>query len=295
MSARAWALAAAPFAAWALFMLTRHELRAEHVALPLLMPVLAFATPWSRRLLAGLYPLALVGLVYDGMRVALAPAGASRVHLCDLRAFEAKLFGYSSGGVAHTVHDWLQPRAHVLLDLYFAIPYGTYLFAAVAFAAYLFKRDPAAFTRFGWMFLVLNLMGFLTYRLIPAAPPWYFHLHGCTVDSLQTPSPGPNLARVDALLGVPYFASLYARSSNVFGALPSLHVTYPLLIVLEGRAVFGRAMRAVSVVYFVSMCAAAVYLDHHWIVDVLLGVAYALAARALVRAVTLERRVEATA
>ncbi len=294
MSARVWALSAAPFAAWAVFMLARHELRAEHVAIPLLMPVLAFAAPWSRRLLAGLYPLALVALLYDGMRVTLAPASSDRVHLCDLRAFEAKLFGYSSGGVAHTVHDWIQPRTHLLLDLYFAIPYGTYLFAAVAFAAYLFKRDHAAFTRFGWMFFALNVMGFVTYRLIPAAPPWYFHLRGCVVDPLQAPSPGPSLARVDALLGVPYFAGLYSRSSSVFAAVPSLHVTYPLLIVLEGRALFGRALRATSVVYFASMCLAAVYLDHHWVVDILLGVAYGLVARALVRTVALERRVEAT-
>ena len=137
----------------------------------------------------------------------------------------------------------------------------------------------------GWMFLTLNVMGFVTYRLLPAAPPWYFHLRGCDVDVLQRASTGPNLARVDAFLGTPYFASMYARSANVFGALPSLHVTYPLLIVLEGRPVLGPRMRIVSVAYFVSMCVAAVYLDHHWILDVLLGIVFAVIACTVVRAI----------
>ncbi|MBI2391664.1 MAG: inositol phosphorylceramide synthase [Deltaproteobacteria bacterium] len=283
LGVHAWA--PLPFAAWAVFMLVRRELRIDHVALLMVVSLLAFAAPWTRRLLSGLYPIALVALVYDSMRVITSPLTADRVHLCDLHALEARLFGWSEGGAVRTVHDWLQPRAHLALDVYFAIPYGTFIFATIAFAAWLFKKDQPAFRRFGWMFLVLNVAGFVTYRLIPAAPPWYFHLRGCAVDPLQPASAGPNLTRVDGLLGFPYFASMYARSTNVFGAVPSLHVTYPLLVVLEGRTVLGRAMRAATIVYFASMCVAAVYLDHHWVIDVVLGVAYAVAARALVRSV----------
>lgn len=280
-----YAWAPLPFAAWAVVMLVRRELRIDHVALLAAVTLLAFAAPWTRRLLAGLYPIALVALVYDSMRLITTPLTADRIHLCDLHALEARLFGWSEGGALRTVHDWLQPRANLVLDVYFAIPYGTFIFATVGFAAWLFKKDPAGFRRFGWMFLVLNVAGFVTYRLIPAAPPWYFHLRACAVDPQHPASAGPNLARVDGLLGFPYFASMYARSTNVFGAVPSLHVTYPLLIVLEGRAVLRRTVWAATIVYFASMCVAAVYLDHHWVVDVLLGITYAVAARALVRSI----------
>ena len=57
-----------------------------------------------------------------------------------------------------------------------------------------------------WSFFVLNIAGFVTYHLYPAAPPWYFHLHGCTVDLAAPASAGPNLTRVDAWLGISYFA-----------------------------------------------------------------------------------------
>lgn len=279
-----------PFLSWAAFMFARGTLRAEHLALPAVVIALAIAADWTRRLLTGLYPFALVGLLYDAMAVVGPRARDARVHLCDLRTLEARLFGYSANGSLHTVHDWLQPRANLALDLYFAIPYGTFIFATIAFAALAFKRSPDTFHRFGWMFLTLNVMGFVTYRLLPAAPPWYFHLRGCDVDVLQRASTGPNLARVDAFLGTPYFASMYARSANVFGALPSLHVTYPLLIVLEGRPVLGPRMRIVSVAYFVSMCVAAVYLDHHWILDVLLGIVFAVIACTVVRAIFAAKR-----
>src|SRR6185436_10184475 len=103
-------------------------------------------------------------------------------------------------------------------------PYATYLIAAVIYAVWLAQGDAgrrALAVRFGWGFLVLNVAGFVTYHLYPAAPPWYYHAHGCVVDVAAAPSPGPNLARVDALLGVSLFAHLYHQSSWVFGAMPS--------------------------------------------------------------------------
>jgi len=85
------------------------------------------------------------------------------------------------------------------------------------------------------------------------------------------------------VLGIHYFAGIYGRSSDLYGAVPSLHVAYPLLIVLEGWRSFRWPGRALTLVFCASMSFAAVYLDHHWIIDVLLGYAYCLTARALVR------------
>lgn len=98
---------------------------------------------------------------------------------------------------------------------------------------YLYRFDYEAMCRFGTAFLVINVFGFMTHHAYPAALPWYFHQHGCAVDLMARASEGPNLARVDRMLGFPYFASFYAGSSNVFGAVPSLPVAYPLLIMLD--------------------------------------------------------------
>jgi membrane-associated phospholipid phosphatase len=104
------------------------------------------------------------------------------------------------------------------------------------------------------------------------------------IDTATKASEGPNLARVDAAIGFGYFRAFYGRSKDVFGAMPSLHVTYPLLIVLEGWRNFRAPGRVASVLFFASMVFAAVYLDHHWVLDVLAGIAYCLAAHAAMRA-----------
>ena len=199
-------------------------------------------------------------------------ATAERVHVCDLRALDARWFGAGGG----TVHDWFQAHPSPILDLVSAVPYGTFIEVEIAFAIYLYVRDYGAMLRFGWTFLLVNLCGFVTYHLYPAAPPWYFHAHGCVADLATHASEGPALARVDAILGVPYFASFYGRSASVFGAVPSLHVAYPLLVLLFGWPRFRVLGRVLASLFFATMCFAAVYLDHHWIIDVLLGISYTL-------------------
>jgi membrane-associated phospholipid phosphatase len=136
-----------------------------------------------------------------------------------------------------------------------------------------------------WAFFVMNVMGFVTYHLYPAAPPWYYHSHGCSVDVLAHASEGPNLARVDQLLGVHYFAGMYGRSSDVFGAIPSLHVAYPLLICIEVWRHVRWPLRLAGVGFFLLMCFSAVYLDHHWVIDVVIGIGYCLVAAGAMRAV----------
>jgi membrane-associated phospholipid phosphatase len=258
-----------PFALWCVSRLAAGEVRWEQMTLAVVMPGLAYATRRTQRLFLAVLPLALLGLTYDAMRyVQNVGLSAQRVHDCDLRALESRLFGLPDW----TVHDWLQAHPSAWLDRLCAVPYGTFLFVTVGFALWLYVRAGALATqRFAWAFFVMSLAGFVTYHLYPAAPPWYFHQHGCTIDLATRASEGPNLARVDAWLGVGYFHGLYGRSSDVFGSVPSLHVAYPALILLEGWRWQRWAGRAAALAFAAWMAFAAVYLDHHWIVDVLLG------------------------
>jgi hypothetical protein len=280
------ALLLAPIVAWPAYWLARGETRWEYVAYVVVVPTLALASARTRTLLIGLYPMALLGFLYDAMRfVKNVGLSEASVHVCDLRDAEIRWFGVRVDGAVVTVHDVLQRHATPWLDAVAAVPYGTFLFAAIGFAVFLARRGDAPFRRFTWTFLALNLLGFATYHLYPAAPPWYFHAHGCAVDLAARASEGPNLARVDAMLGISYFRAFYGRSNDVFGAVPSLHVAYPVLMLREGWRWMKWPGRAAWSAYASLMCFAAVYLDHHWILDVLLGLAYALVAYAAVAAV----------
>jgi membrane-associated phospholipid phosphatase len=289
---RPWlALSTLPFVGWGISRIAARELRWEYLLFLVVVPFLAYATKGTKRLFVALYPIALLALTYDLMRyVKDVGVDAASVHLCDLRALDSKLFGFSDG---RTVHDWLQAHAVPSLDVLAALPYGTFIYVEVVFAVWLFRRSESAALRFGWAFLVMNLMGFVTYHLIPGAPPWYFHAHGCTVDLAAAASEGPNLARVDHWLGVGYFHGFYARSNDVFGCVPSLHVAYPMLIALAAFRWAKLPGRILSVAWAVLMCFAAVYLDHHWVIDVVLGLGYGVAAWAIVGWALREPKTEA--
>lgn len=265
---------------WGAFRFAAGEVRWEYLVILAAVGLLAFGNRRTQKLYVGLYPIALLGLTYDAMRfVKGLGVTAARVHLCDLRALDARLVGSSDGS---TVHDWLQAHSLPWLDRLAAIPYGTFIFMEIGFAIFLFFKSERAMARFGWTFLLMNVMGFVTYHLVPAAPPWYFHAHGCTVDLAAPASEGPNLARVDAWLGVRYFHSMYGRSTDVFGAVPSLHAAYPTLILLSGWRWMKAPGRVFFALFTLLMGFSAVYLDHHWIIDVLLGLVYAVVAYGIV-------------
>ncbi|HET7545251.1 MAG TPA: phosphatase PAP2 family protein [Polyangiaceae bacterium] len=277
-------LAPAPFWFLVAFWLVQGKLRWDHLALALVATALAYGSAWSKRLYLGILPIGLVGVLYDSMR-AVKNVGLTRdnVHVCDLRGIDQRFFGLELNGVRTTWHDYFQQHATLFWDVYCAIPYATFLGVMVVYAVYLFRRDYPALQRFTWSFLVMNVAGFITYHVYPAAPPWYYHQYGCAVDLATHASAGPNLARVDAWLGIPYFAGMYGRSSDVFGAVPSLHVAYPLLLLIDGFRRHRWLGRVLLAWFYLSMCFAAVYLDHHWVFDVVVGSLYAVVVSSLIR------------
>lgn len=288
-------LPAFPFVGWCGYCAGRGEWRWELVIGVLFGGVLPYVGPRAKKLYIGLLPVGILGLVYDSMRFAQNfGLTRERIHICDLRRLELRLFGIQVAGQRMTLHDWLEAHSSLPLDVLFSIPYGTFVGATVLFAVFLYFRDYAAMVRFTGALLAMNLAAFVTYHVYPAAAPWYYHAHGCVVDLAAHASEGPNLARVDAWLGMPYFRGFYGRSHDVFGAVPSLHVAYPLLMALEGWHAFGRlrsrilgiAARVASVVFIIWMSVAAVYLDHHWVIDVVVGVAYGVATFAVMRVAT---------
>lgn len=99
-----------------------------------------------------------------------------------------------------------------------------------------------------------------------------------TFASWETKGSPADLARLDELFGIRLYTKLYGSSTLVFGSWPSLHVGWPMMCMLftsvnKHRWAFGLNTIWVSL--------AAVYLRHHYFVDVLGGMAIAIACFAL--------------
>jgi membrane-associated phospholipid phosphatase len=265
-------------------------LRGDHVLLGLLGFVDLYNEK-SRLFLKLFFPFMLTGVIYDSMRYYYWQGIAGRVHVAEPYLLERAWFGV--GG--RTLNEVFLAHHWVVLDLACGFAYLVYVGEYLALALLLFFRGRLERAgTFARCFLLVNVMGFATYFIYPAAPPWYVTQYGlgpARTDIHPTPAAAQ---RFDALLGTHFFDSMYGRGVDVFGALPSLHVAYPFMaVILAFRVADLRWARGPAVLFFFLMCLSAVYLQHHYVIDVVLGIAYAVAALAVVSA--WERRRSAAA
>jgi len=115
------------------------------------------------------------------------------------------------------------------------------------------------------------MIGFVIYYIYPAAPPWYVQLHGFTFLK-HTPGNTAGLGRFDAYFHAGIFKSIYAKSSNVFAAMPSLHSSYPLVVLYYGLKNRLGLINIFFGLVMIGIWFAAVYASHHYVLDVLAGV-----------------------
>jgi inositol phosphorylceramide synthase catalytic subunit len=253
-------------------------LRIDHVLIGSL-GLLDLYNEKTRLFLRRFLPFIATGAIYDSMRYFYWPAIADRVHVADPYELERSWFGI--GG--RTPNEWLLAHQRPVLDLACGFAYlvfvGEYL--AVAFLLF-FQRRWDVLRTFAIAFLVVNLLGFATYFIYPAAPPWYVSEYGLGPARLDVHPAAAAASRFDRLLGTRFFDGIYGRGIDVYGAYPSLHVAYPLLVIWATfRTDRLRWARAPAIGFFLLMCFSAVYLQHHYVIDVLLGIAYAVATLAL--------------
>jgi hypothetical protein len=254
------------------------------------MLVLVVWSEPTRRFFRGMLPFLLFWMTYELTHITQPLVRYLHVHVAEPYAFDRALLGIGTAQGVLTPNEFFRHHHWPWVDLVTGTSYIIFVYWSLGFAAYLtlFRRDApgrALLARFGWTFLLLNIAGFATYYVYPAAPPWYVADYGLGAVNMAARSSAAGAARWDALTGVPYFANFYGRSADVFGAIPSLHVAYPLLTFLHGLELRKRWLDVASFALFVTVCFAAVYLDHHYVLDVLLGILYTLAAWGAERAI----------
>ena len=228
-------------------------------------------------------PFVVLLLAYELMRGVADDAGFP-LHAADLATAD-RLIAF---GVLPTqvLQDALRPAAGldrlaiaatVVYMLHFALPLAT------GFVLWLWRRP--MYYDFVAALIILSLAGFVTYLLLPAAPPWYVASHGL----LDGPDGRPLVAYLkpgafETLASALGFDGRYLYSlafgsvnPNAVAAFPSLHVAYPFLAFLVLRRAFGRVgWLALACTALVAI--SVVYTGDHWVIDAVAGVAYAYVA-----------------
>ncbi|MEM7674392.1 MAG: phosphatase PAP2 family protein [Myxococcota bacterium] len=231
-------------------------------------------------------PFVVAGVLYDNFRLIADFRGTIRVD--ELYQAELAWFGVKTEAGLEVLPLFMQAYTHPALDLICGLAYLMYLPATFAVGIAMFFVDRGRMTLLGWSFLLVNILGMITYLAYPAAPPWYVQDYGLGPAILDAKPSAAGTARFDALLGVTVFEQFYSRSANVFGAMPSLHCAYPTVAFLVVRRLsLGWALGTGAFALLVMF--SAVYLQHHYVWDVVIGVFYAFLAVFAVRWVLGER------
>jgi len=253
----------------------------EQLFLMSVLNICYFSSQVSRRFITGFSIFIVYWVIFDYMK-AFPNYRYAPVHIESLYQLERSMFGIHTGGKVLTPNEYWLVQQNSFLDVITGFFYLTWIPVPLGFAAYLFFKDKKQFVYFSCTFLLVNLIGFVIYYVCPAAPPWYVQQYGFQFNA-ATPGNTAGLGRFDAFFHVHIFQSLYAKSSNVFAAIPSLHSAYPLIVFYYG---LKNRLGKINILFGVIMAGiwfAAVYNSHHYVLDVVAGVCCALAGTWLFR------------
>lgn len=237
----------------------------------------------GRSFLRDWIPFVVLFLAYELMRGYADNLGFS-VHVTDVIALERTLFGGTLPTT--TLQSLLHPPtgvdivavvATIVYFLHFPLP------LAVGFILWLQRRS--SYYDFVAALILLSMAAFVTYVVLPVAPPWWAQAHGYLPTGTLQPLKESGFATLAGAFGFDgryiYTYAMYNINPNQVAAVPSLHAAYPFLAFLFARRVFGRwgwLMLAYAALVWFSI----VYLGEHYVVDAIAGVLYASAAYWLV-------------
>jgi len=206
------------------------------------------------------------------------------IHSADVLDLELWLFGGQLP--TQVLQEALHPAtgqdpwaivATILYFLHFPLP--------IAVAFLLWVRRRRAYYDYVAALILLSMVAFATYLVLPVAPPWWAAERGLIPGPDGAPAitylkaQGFNdLARLFGFEGrYLYSYAIYEVNPNAVAAFPSLHAAYPFLAFLFARRAFGRP-GWLMLGYAAAVWLAIVYLADHYVVDVLGGIAYAAVA-----------------
>jgi membrane-associated phospholipid phosphatase len=254
-----------------------------------------------------------LSLTPDIYLVVLLPAalvlGCGRRYLLDFGAFAALLLVYAEcRGVAHllrphpyylpqldleklifgariptvALQHWLWTGTQRWYDNVVLVITRIHAIVPTTMGFVLWVRRRALFYRFAGTLLTLSFAGAVTFLLYPAAPPWA----AARDDLVSLTKIGGERAATSSAAAAPSIHGVI--QGNPYAAIPSLHAGYAFLVFLFLTTTFWRSrwrwwIVVPAALYAAFQSFAAVYTGNHYVVDVLIGYAYATAALFAVR------------
>jgi PAP2 superfamily len=244
----------------------------------ILLGLLAFSLTnvrgWARSVVLEWIPFAVILWVYDLLRGQADGLFFEAHVLPQLRADEI-MFGGTAPTVTLQNHLWDGFSQIHWYDYAAWLVYVSYFVGTYVVAAFLWWISRPLFRRYVVMVSVLALMGFATYALFPAAPPWM----ASELGELE-----PTTRSIGVIWGhipIAHFNTLFEKGTeyaNAVAAVPSLHAAYTLLITLVLWRMAPRWGRVLLALYPWAMAYALVYTAEHYFSDILLGWIYCVVA-----------------
>ena len=263
-------------AAWMTETAVFMDVRPEHIYLCILIIALFFLSRYTRKLVVALMPFALFGISYDLMRI-VPNYEVNPIDVQNIYEAEKSLFGITTAEGTLTPNEFFQIHNWRAMDFMSGVFYLCWVPVPMAFGIWLFfDRQRKVYLHFSIVFLLVNLIGFVGYYIYPAAPPWYAMKYGFE-PILNTPGDVAGLIRFEEITGWQVFQGIYGRNANVFAAVPSLHSAY--MVVALFYSLQARCNNVIRVLFAIILCGiwfTAVYSSHHYVIDVVLGIACAL-------------------
>ena len=164
---------------------------------------------------------------------------------------------------------WLDVGATALHASFFVVPHAA--------AVYIWLRRPRALAAYTTSVLLTLYVGLALFILLPTVPPWLAAQQGHIFRTYRV------LDFVVRGVDVDAYRTLYRTLAepNSVASVPSIHMAITCVVLLRSRD-FARRWFWPLVAYTLLMALALVYLGEHYVFDVLVGIAVAVAVEVVV-------------
>lgn len=212
-------------------------------------------------------PFVAVILVYESFR-SVADKLNTHVQYTFAPHFDKLLFGGHLP--TSSLQDWWW-NGHVRwYDITLYIPYMLFFIVPFFLAILIWKTREHFYWHVVTTYSVLFFSAFLTFLILPTAPPWLAS-QGHYIEPITRVS-----SYVWASLGIHNFPSVYNHiAPNPVAAFPSLHAGVSTLFSIIIFKLYGRRWGLASLIYPVLIYIGVVYEGEHYVTDVIAGIVYA--------------------
>lgn len=264
------------YSLWVYFAL--NGFRSDHFILITAITIIYFLNSTGRKLVYGYGFMIFYWFLFDSIRL-FPNYEYNTLHVGDLYHMEKALFGILHNGNLITANELFGIYNNTFLDIYTAIIYIAWIPVPFVFGLFLFfSKRRVTLVHFWFTFLTVGVLGWTFQYMYPAAAPWYVEMYGTDSAFQVVPGNPGRLINFDKFFGVNLFEGMYSLNANVYAAVPSLHCAFPIVQLFFAVKHKLKWWTAGYIILMLSTWFAAVYTNHHYIIDVVTGIATGLLA-----------------